>query len=391
MTLASRGKRNVHRYRYDANGNRVESHWARGTTYGQYDAQDRLIKYGRNEYQYDESGSLSKKIEHDEGCSVHSPNFEKNHQHDRVTSYEFDFFGNLRSVILPRGKIIEYLFDGQNRRVGKKVNGTLITGFAYNHEGQIIAEFDGRGELMKQFVFGTKSNIPDYMVYRGKKFRILSNQVGTPLMIIDSNFGRIAEHFDFDEFGVDLEDERESLIPFGFAGGLYDRDTKLTHFGARDYDATTGRFITKDPIGFAGGDTNLYGYVANDPINFIDPRGTDAYLYTQFGHAVVGVDDPNGGIRTFEFHPTGGFLEGLSNLFSAAHAEVLQGHLNSGETPFLALTLARRPQTQAQDIQQILNLEQAGRAADAGDLTYNVFRLQKNSFNCLDLGGVGSK
>ncbi len=61
--------------------------------------------------------------------------------------------------------------------------------------------------------------------------------------------------------------------PFGFAGCLYDVDTKLCHFGAREYDASTGRWLTKDPIGFAGGSTNLYGYVLNDPINWIDPTG----------------------------------------------------------------------------------------------------------------------
>jgi hypothetical protein len=44
-------------------------------------------------------------------------------------------------------------------------------------------------------------------------------------------------------------------------------------FGARDYDAETGRWTAKDPILFAGGDTNLYGYVLNDPISYIDPRG----------------------------------------------------------------------------------------------------------------------
>lgn len=44
-------------------------------------------------------------------------------------------------------------------------------------------------------------------------------------------------------------------------------------FGARDYDAETGRWTAKDPIGFDGGDTNLFGYAANDPINYIDPEG----------------------------------------------------------------------------------------------------------------------
>ena len=44
-------------------------------------------------------------------------------------------------------------------------------------------------------------------------------------------------------------------------------------FGARDYDAETGRWTAKDPIAFAGRDTNLYAYVGGDPANFIDSTG----------------------------------------------------------------------------------------------------------------------
>ena len=59
----------------------------------------------------------------------------------------------------------------------------------------------------------------------------------------------------------------------GFAGGLYDSDTNLVRFGARDYDAEIGRWTSKDPIGFDGEDSNLYGYTFNDPINWIDIDG----------------------------------------------------------------------------------------------------------------------
>jgi RHS repeat-associated protein len=64
-------------------------------------------------------------------------------------------------------------------------------------------------------------------------------------------------------------------VPLGFAGGLHDRDTGLVRFGARDYDPAIGRWTAKDPIDFAGGDMNLYGYVQNNPINLIDPTGLD--------------------------------------------------------------------------------------------------------------------
>ena len=61
--------------------------------------------------------------------------------------------------------------------------------------------------------------------------------------------------------------------PFGFAGGIWDRDTGLVHFGAREYDPETGRWLQKDPIRFAGGDSNLYAYVGGDLVNCIDPDG----------------------------------------------------------------------------------------------------------------------
>jgi RHS repeat-associated protein len=79
---------------------------------------------------------------------------------------------------------------------------------------------------------------------------------------------------DYDSFGNVVSDTNPTLeIPFGFAGGLHDKDTNLIRFGYRDFDPETGRWTARDPIGFAGGDTNLYGYVLGDPVNFIDPTG----------------------------------------------------------------------------------------------------------------------
>jgi RHS repeat-associated protein len=73
-------------------------------------------------------------------------------------------------------------------------------------------------------------------------------------------------------------------MPFGFAGGLHDRDTGLVRFGYRDYDPEVGRWTAKDPIGFDGGDADLYGYVLNDPLNMTDHFG----LAFNFGMAAVG-------------------------------------------------------------------------------------------------------
>lgn len=47
----------------------------------------------------------------------------------------------------------------------------------------------------------------------------------------------------------------------------------MYQIAARNYDFDMGRLLQRDPIDFGGGDTNLYGYVLNDPINFTDPDG----------------------------------------------------------------------------------------------------------------------
>jgi RHS repeat-associated protein len=83
----------------------------------------------------------------------------------------------------------------------------------------------------------------------------------------------VAQRMDYDAFGNVISDTNPGFQPFGFAGGLYDRDSKLVRFGARDYDAETGRWTTKDPILFAGAQSNLFTYVDNDPVNAIDPDG----------------------------------------------------------------------------------------------------------------------
>ncbi|GBC59971.1 hypothetical protein DENIS_0913 [Desulfonema ishimotonii] len=78
----------------------------------------------------------------------------------------------------------------------------------------------------------------------------------------------------YDAFGNVISDsDTDFAVPFGFAGGLHDRDTGLIRFGYRDYDPDTGRWTAKDPILFAGGDTDLYGYCVGDPVNGIDPDG----------------------------------------------------------------------------------------------------------------------
>jgi RHS repeat-associated protein len=111
------------------------------------------------------------------------------------------------------------------------------------------------------------------MIKGGTTYRIITDHLGSPRLVIDISTGNIAQRVDYDEFGNVTNDTNPGFQPFGFGGGIYDDDTKLVRFGARDYDSAIGRWTAKDPLSFLGGDTNLYGYVLGDPVNRSDVTG----------------------------------------------------------------------------------------------------------------------
>ncbi len=113
------------------------------------------------------------------------------------------------------------------------------------------------------------------MIKNGDTYRIISDYLGSVRLVLNSSDGSVAQRLDYDEFGHVTRDSNPGFQPFGFAGGIYDLHTGLVRFGARDYDPVTGRWTAKDPIGFAGGDANVYAYVSNDPINYVDIWGLD--------------------------------------------------------------------------------------------------------------------
>ena len=247
-------------YRYDENSNRVARINGSATDVATYDLQDRLLTYGTSTYQYSANGELTSKTT-DAGTS----------------RYTYDEIGNLLSVNLPDGTRVEYVIDGANRRIGKKLNGVLVQSFLYSGSLRIAAELDGSGALVSRFVYSTRVNVPDYMVRGGVTYRIISDQVGSPRLVVDVATGLVMQRLDYDEFGNVLYDSLPGFQPFGFAGGLYDLHTSLVRFGARDYDPRTGRWTAKDPIGFAAGDSALYEYSFGDPVNYIDPSGLDSF------------------------------------------------------------------------------------------------------------------
>jgi RHS repeat-associated protein len=178
----------------------------------------------------------------------------------------------LKEVVTP-STTVHYVLDGFNRRV-QKINGTTVQAtYLYRDQNRIEGLLTSTGTLSERFVYGTKPNVPDYVVKSGTTYRIISDERGSVRFVINDGTGAIAQQITYDEFGNVLSDTSAGFQPFYFAGCLYDQDTKLCHFGAREYDPSTGRWLSKDPILFYGGDTNLYGYVVKDPVNHIDPSG----------------------------------------------------------------------------------------------------------------------
>jgi RHS repeat-associated protein len=241
-------------YTYDGNGNRLTGPGL--ATSPTYDDQDRLKHYGETTYSYTDNGELKTKTTGAE-----------------VTKYDYDVLGNLIQVVLPNGSTIDYIVDGRNRRIGKKVNGALVQGFLYENGLKPIVELDAANHIVSRFVYATHANVPDYLIRGGATYRVITDHLGSPRFVVDTATGIIAQRIDYNECGVVVNDTNPGFQPFGFAGGLYDRDTRLVRFGARDYDAQTGRWTTKDPIGFAAGDPNLYAYAANNPVCYFDPDG----------------------------------------------------------------------------------------------------------------------
>ena len=241
----------VSTYSYDPNGNRI-THWTQiETDSGKYDAQDRMLSYGNVQYIYSKNGELQKKI-------IGSD----------TTSYVYDYFGNLLSVRLPNNDLIEYLIDGQNGRIGKKINGAIVKKWIYAGGLSPIAELDSAYNVTAEFV-------GSLMIKYGNTYQLITDHLGSVRMVVDVNSGAVVQQIEYDEFGNVLSDSNPDFQPFAFAGGLYDAQTRLVRFGARDYDALSGRWTCKDPIYFAGGEPCLYGYVGDDPINNIDPSGLE--------------------------------------------------------------------------------------------------------------------
>jgi RHS repeat-associated protein len=264
LRTVTRDGASVAAYDYDANGNRIRSTDQQGVRAATFDAQDRLLTNTGVSFGYEPSGFLKWKARGND-----------------TTTYAYSSLGALIAVQLSTGINIEYKVDARGRRIGKMVNGTLVKGWLYGVGDEILAEVGpsvvgGVNNVASRFIYGNHRDIPEYMVRGGVTYRLVTDERGSVRLVVNAATGEVAQRIEYDAFGQVMLNTNPGFQPFGYASGLFDEQTGLVRFGARDYDAESGRWTSKDPIGFKGGTTNLYEYAFNDPINRTDRTGLDA-------------------------------------------------------------------------------------------------------------------
>ncbi len=294
---------------YDSNGNRTIT----GYTTGDH---NRLLTDGTYTYQYDNEGNRTARfVDNDSSGTLNSGD-------TSITEYEWDHRNRLTKVTErstyggAATKIVEYAYDYGQRWVRKTLDtdadGTIEESQVFVHSGgQIVLDFQKTGtadasnsDLAHRYLWG--ANTDDLLANETADDATeddvawaLTDHLGSvrDLVVYDpvTQTVSVVKHVVYDAYGNVTSDTAtgvESL--FLYTARPFDSDTALQNNLNRWYDATTGRWLSTDPIGFEAGDVNLYRYVGNGPLRWCDASG----FQTKPGNGIspiVGLPDDNDG------------------------------------------------------------------------------------------------
>lgn len=258
----------IESYTYDGDGNRVSAvvpmmgwdgeEWVIGDG-------DKLLSSPDADFEYDANGCLAKR------------------KAGSTTIYQHSLGGKLRKVVLPNGKVIEYLYDPIGLKSAKKVDGVMVERYIY--EGlKLIAVLTKDGAIKEQYLW--VGDVPTILVKGDSKYRLLTDENGSVRRVYSESL-TLVQAYDYDTFGnrtYVLNPDFKMAI--GFAGGRYDEDSGLISIGFRDFDPTIGRFIQPDMIGLDGAE-NLYAFRAG--VGVFDPTGLWEFGLSWFTGLGVGV------------------------------------------------------------------------------------------------------
>ncbi|UBF30102.1 RHS repeat-associated core domain-containing protein (plasmid) [Kovacikia minuta CCNUW1] len=169
-----------------------------------------------------------------------------------------------------------YTYDALNQRIAK-TDGNQTTRFVYDR-GNVYLEFSGNsstpgtrylyGPMVDQVLAQESASVAP----ENKTTWMLTDHLGSVRDLVN-NSGTAVNHFTYDSFGGVSSSTGTVDTRYKYTGREYDVETGLHYYRARYYDTGVGRFIGQDPIGFQAGDSNLYRYVDNSPLNATDPSG----------------------------------------------------------------------------------------------------------------------
>ena len=191
-----------------------------------------------------------------------------------ATTYVYDPENRLTKVT-KGAAVTNYTYDALNRRVSKDPAGVKTF---FIHDGdEVVEERAAAGTLVADYVYG--SNIDEVLTMtRGTNtFHYFYDGLGSVRQITQPN-GVVAENYDYDVYGKPVAASTKGN-PIMFTGRWFDNESGLYYYRARYYHPTLGRFMQRDPIGYADG-MNLYEYVGNNPGNWVDPSGLILILST---------------------------------------------------------------------------------------------------------------
>jgi RHS repeat-associated protein len=198
-----------------------------------------------------------------------------------LTNYSYDYESRLESV---NSGFITYGYLPNGKRINKTVGG-VTTYYLYDGD-DIIAEYDAGGTLIASYIHGPGVDEPIQMTRAGSTVYYTADGLGSIRDLTNSS-QNIVEQYSYDSFG-NLTTPPTTGNPYTFTAREYDTETGLLFYRARYYDPKVGRFLQEDPKGFDGGDVNFYAYVANNPINAVDPSGENAVLLNPELWKIVG-------------------------------------------------------------------------------------------------------